>query len=77
STGYGLNGSGYDGGAIRTWEADTNAVSTKANVVALLLGYATNANLATKLNISDTATMLSNYRRKTTLIENADLRNSA
>lgn len=29
------------------------------------------------LRKSDTATMLSNYRRKTTLIENADLRNSA
>ncbi len=38
---------------------------------------ASTASVALKLNISDTATMLSNYRRKTTLIENADLRNSA
>lgn len=38
---------------------------------------ASTASVALKLNISDTASMLSNYRRKTTLIENADLRNSA
>ena len=37
---------------------------------------ASTASVALKLNISDTASMLSNYRRKTTLIENADLRNS-
>ena len=30
----------------------------------------------TKLNISDTTSMLSNYRRKTTLIENSELRNT-
>lgn len=39
--------------------------------------YLTSSDITGKLNISDTATMLSNYRRKTTLIENADLRNSA
>jgi hypothetical protein len=50
STGYGLNGSLYDGGAIRTWEVDTNAISTKANVTGAM---------AAKLNISDTAAMLS------------------
>ena len=38
---------------------------------------ASTASVALKLNISDTSTMLSNYRRKTTLIENSDLRNSA
>lgn len=39
-------------------------------------GYLTSANWTTfnnKINISDSATMLSNYRRKTTLITNSDL----
>lgn len=40
---------------------------TKAQIEALL---------AAKLSISDTSSMLANYRRKTTLIENADLRYS-
>lgn len=35
------------------------------------------SSLVLRLLIGDTASMLSNYRRKTTLIENADLRNSA
>lgn len=46
----------------------------------MLSPYARTSNLpdfSAKVNVSDTASMLSNYRRKTTLIENADLRNSA
>jgi hypothetical protein len=39
-------------------------------------GYVDSAD-ALRVKYTDTATMLSNYRRKTTLIENADLRNSA
>lgn len=74
------NGSGITGGTITstgTIAADTTILSTKANVTGTLVGYTTLAQNALKVNISDTATMLSNYRRKTTLIENADLRNSA
>ncbi len=74
------NGSGITGGTITTTgtiAADTTILSTKANVTGILVGYTTLAQNALKLNISDTATMLSNYRRKTTLIENSDLRNSA
>jgi hypothetical protein len=73
-------GSGITGGTITstgTIAADTTILSTKANVTGTLVGYTTLAQNALKVNISDTATMLSNYRRKTTLIENADLRNSA
>lgn len=74
------NGSGITGGTITstgTIAADTTILSTKANVTGTLVGYTTLSQNALKVNISDTATMLSNYRRKTTLIENADLRNSA
>lgn len=77
SAGNGLSGTAYNGSAAQTWQVDTSTISTKANVTGLLVGYATTGSVAAKLNISDTATMLSNYRRKTTLIENADLRNSA
>lgn len=128
TNGYGISGSAYNGSGAISWLVDTSAISTKANVTGLLVGYATTGNLALKLNISDTsamlanrlkisdtatmllpfmqysdtanmlspyartsnlpdfsakvnvsdtASMLSNYRRKTTLIENADLRNSA
>lgn len=73
-------GSGITGGTITstgTIAADTTILSTKANVTGTLVGYTTLSQNALKVNISDTATMLSNYRRKTTLIENADLRNSA
>jgi len=38
--------------------------------------YLTSASIAGKLNISDTASMLSNYRRTTTKITNSDLVNS-
>lgn len=69
NTPYGMTGTNYNGsGFVDDWKVDTSIISTKANVTALLLP---------KLNLSDTASMLSNYRRKTTLIENADLRNSA
>jgi hypothetical protein len=74
------NGSGITGGTITstgTIAADTSILSTKANVVGLLVGYTTTAANALKLNISDTATMLSNYRRTTTKITNSDLTNSA
>lgn len=54
----------------------TNGV-TNNNQLTNGAGYLTSADIAGKLNISDTASMLSNYRRKTTLIENTDLRNSA
>ena len=77
SAGNGLSGTAYNGSAAQSWRVDTSTISTKANVTGLLVGYATTGSVATKLNISDTASMLSNYRRKTTLIENADLRNSA
>ena len=73
-------GVGLSGGTITTSgtiSADTTTLSTRAYVTGQLVGYATTGNLALKLNISDTSAMLSNYRRKTTLIENADLRNSA
>lgn len=89
TNGYGISGSPYNGNGARTFSIDTTGISTKANVTALLLGYATNANLATKLNISDTASMLTNllrktdtatmlspYRRTTTKITNSDLANS-
>jgi len=64
------NGSGITGGSFTstgTIAADTTVLSTKANVTASLLG---------KVNIADTSSMLSNYRRKTTLIQNSDLANS-
>lgn len=57
-------------GIVKTGQAfgvDSTLLSTKANVVALLTGYATAANLALKVNISDTSTMLSNYYNKTAL----------
>ena len=61
------NGSGITGGTFTTSgtiSADTSILSTKANVTASILG---------KLNISDTATMLSGYRLKSVPITNADL----
>ena len=64
------NGSGITGGSFTntgTIAADTTILSTKANVTASILG---------KVNIADTSSMLSNYRRKTTLIQNTDLANS-
>src|SRR3989339_307606 len=90
SASYGLSGTGFNGSAVITdWKVDTAAISTKANVTALLEGYTTTGSIATKLNISDTASMLanrfknsdtasfvSNYRRTTTKIENADLSKS-
>ena len=53
SAGNGLVGTDYNGGTAQSWRVDTSTISTKANVTATLLGYATNANLATKLNKSD------------------------
>jgi len=67
NTPYGLTGTNYNGSSpVTDWKVDTSIISTKANVT---------GSLVAKLNISDTLGMLSNYRRKTTLIENADLRN--
>ncbi|MFN3300347.1 MAG: beta strand repeat-containing protein [Sediminibacterium sp.] len=64
STSYGLSGTGFNGSAdITDWKVDTAAISTKANVTALLEGYTTTGSIATKLNISDTASMLSNRLR--------------
>src|SRR3989339_473769 len=58
STSYGLSGTGFNGSAdISNWKVDTAAISTKANVTALLEGYTTTGSIATKLNISDTASM--------------------
>ncbi|HQS24238.1 MAG TPA: hypothetical protein PLC18_12470, partial [Sediminibacterium sp.] len=60
----GLSGTGFNGSAdITDWKVDTAAISTKANVTALLEGYTTTGSIATKLNISDTASMLSNRLR--------------
>ena len=58
TAGNGLSGTAYNGGTAYTWQVDTSTISTKANVTGLLVGYATTGNLALKLNISDTATML-------------------
>jgi len=53
--GYGISGTAYNGALTQTWIVDTTAISTKANVTGALVS---------KLNISDTTTMLSNYARK-------------
>ena len=86
---YGISGSPYNGTSALTWLVDTAAISTKANVTALLNNYTTLSQNALKLNISDTssmlsnynrksdtASMLSNYRRSSTLILNSNLANS-
>ncbi|MDP3566380.1 hypothetical protein, partial [Sediminibacterium sp.] len=42
STSYGLIGTGFNGSTdIADWKVDTSAISTKANVAGLLVGYAT------------------------------------
>ena len=61
--GSGLLGTSYNGSSAVTAKVDTTTISTKANVIASLLGYATSSNLALKVNISDTSTMLGNYVR--------------
>jgi hypothetical protein len=69
-------GVGLSGGTITTSgtiSADTTTLSTRAYVTGQLVGYATTGNLALKLNISDTATMLSNYRRTSTLIQQSEV----
>jgi len=69
-------GVGLSGGTITTSgtiSADTTTLSTRAYVTGALVGYATTGNLALKLNISDTATMLSNYRRTSTLIQQSEV----
>jgi len=62
--GYGISGTAYNGALTQTWIVDTSAISTKANVTGVLVA---------KLNISDTATMLSNYRRTSTLIQQSEV----
>ncbi|WP_026763799.1 beta strand repeat-containing protein [Sediminibacterium salmoneum] len=77
SASYGIAGTGFNGSAdVSDWKVDTSVISTKANVSGLLTGYATTGSAASKLNISDTANMLSSYRRLSTKIENGDLANS-
>ena len=54
--GNGMTGAAsYNGSAAQSIRVDTNVISTKANVTALLLP---------KLSLTDTASMLSNYARK-------------
>lgn len=62
SAGYGITGSPFNGSLGRTWIIDTANISTKANVTGSLVGYTTTAQNALKLNISDTAAMLSGYK---------------
>lgn len=73
TAGNGLTGSPYNGGSPLTWTVDTSIISTKNNVTGLLVGYATTAANALKVNISDTASMLSPYRRTSTLIEQSEV----
>lgn len=51
TAGNGLTGTAYNGSVGYTWQVDTSVISTKANVT---------GSLVAKLNISDTASMLSN-----------------
>lgn len=53
TAGYGITGSPFDGALARTWLIDTSNISTKANVTGALVA---------KLNIYDTAAMLSGYK---------------
>lgn len=60
--GSGLTGGSYNGSAAVTAKVDTTLISTKANVNALLTGYAPGASV---VKYTDTATMLSSYYNKT------------
>ena len=74
SASYGIAGTGFNGSAdVSDWKVDTSVISTKANVSGLLTGYATTGSAALKLNISDTASMLSNRLKSsdtTTMLAN-------
>ena len=62
--GSGLTGTSYNGSAAVTAKVDTSLISTKANVVASLLGYAANALV---VKYTDTASMLSAYYNQTAI----------
>ena len=60
--GNGLLGTSYNGSSAVTAKVDTATISTKANVTALLTGYASGASV---VKYTDTASMLSSYYNKT------------
>ena len=60
--GSGLNSGSYNGSSAQTAKVDTSTISTKANVTALLTGYASGASV---VKYTDTAAMLGNYYNKT------------